>query len=244
MGNTFHKYYFRTPAQAGWVHYKPGRFNGYITLKMQDDFIAMIQGRPPRHGVTQSPDEAYTLYSAVRDTANLDGVLAEVGVNKGGSARVFCEAKGDCPLYLCDTFEGMPNEKIDSRIDAWPTDIRTHTDTGVDLVAGYLAAYSNVHFVKGVFPDSAAVHPELGLADKTFRVVHLDVDLHACTLSCLHWFWPRMVSGGRVISHNYNLTGGRRGNTPGVKQAFMEFFKGQEHLVLEVAETQCLVVKP
>jgi O-methyltransferase len=244
MGNTFHKYYLRTPATEGWVHYRPGRYNGYITLKMQDDFIAIVQSRPPNRGVTQSPDEAYTLYSAVRDTASLKGVLAEVGVNRGGSARVMCEAKGDCPLYLCDTFEGMPNEIVDRRIDAWPTEIRTHTNTGVDLVAEYLSAYPNLHFVKGVFPESVDAHPETGMADQRFRVVHLDVDLYASTLECLRWFWPRMVSGARIISHNYNLTGGRRGNTPGVKRAFMEFLRGQEHLIVEIAETQCLVIKP
>jgi len=244
MSKTFVKYYFQDPGTGKWTHYKPGRFNGYTTLKMDDAFTAMILGRPAQRGVTQTPEEAYVLYSAVRDTVKLGGAIAEVGVNRGGSARVICEAKGDTALYLCDTFEGMPNEKVDLGKDAWPTDVRTHTATGVEFVADYVSAFPNVHFVKGVFPESVEAHQALGMADLRFRVVHLDVDLYACTLSCLQWFWPRMLPGGRVISHNYSLTGGRWGNTPGVKEAFSEFFAGREHLVVEVAETQCLVVKP
>ena len=38
-------------------------------------------------------DEAYNLYTLVRKTSKLEGVLAEVGAYKGGSSALICEAK-------------------------------------------------------------------------------------------------------------------------------------------------------
>lgn len=244
MSRLFLKYYFFNDEQNEWQHYKPGKHNGYTSLKIPDSLVETIKKRPATRGLSQSPEEAYLLYSSVRDTAALEGALAEVGVNQGGSAIIICQAKGNTPLFLCDTFEGMPNERVDPSIDHWRTDIRTHTLTSFDSVQKYVGDYPNVHLIKGVFPDSIAQHPEFDLPNQRFKLVHLDVDLYRCTLDCLEWFWPRLVSGGRIISHNYNLTGGHGGNTPGVKKAFEEYFSENRHHIVEVAETQCLVIKP
>ena len=39
--------------------------------------------------------EAYNIYMAVRQTQKVPGDIAEVGVYKGGSAKIICSAKGD-----------------------------------------------------------------------------------------------------------------------------------------------------
>ena len=54
------------------------------------------------------PNEAYQIYMAAKRSGKVKGDLAEVGVYKGGSAKVICEAKGNRRLYLFDTFEGLP----------------------------------------------------------------------------------------------------------------------------------------
>ncbi|OIO21464.1 hypothetical protein COT30_02625 [Candidatus Micrarchaeota archaeon CG08_land_8_20_14_0_20_49_17] len=53
-------------------------------------------------------NDAWVLYSLVKNTAKISGQIAEVGVYKGGSAKLICETKGDKELYLFDTFEGLP----------------------------------------------------------------------------------------------------------------------------------------
>ena len=85
---------------------------------------------------------------------------------------------------------------------------------------------------------------ELEMEKKKFKFVNLDVDLYESTLQSLAWFWPRMVSGGWIVTHNYNLTYGKWGNTPGVKKSFKEFLKGDSCRIVEIAETQALIVKP
>lgn len=212
------------------------------TQKYNGDFTRIFLDRERHRGVSLTLDETYTLYQGVLATRPLEGCLAEVGVFRGGSARVICEAKGDAPLYLCDTFEGMPaleNEK-DTR-GVW---VNTHTSTSLESVREYVGHYPNVHFVKGIFPDSVSMHGDLAMDEQMFKFVHLDVDLYESTLQSLAWFWPRMLSGGWLITHNYNLTYGKWGDTPGVERAFKEYLQEDACRIVEIAETQALIVKP
>jgi O-methyltransferase len=212
------------------------------TQKYNGEFTRIFLSRDRQRGVSLTLDEVYTLYQGVVATRPLDGCLAEVGVFRGGSARVICEAKGEAPLYLCDTFAGMPALENDKdTLGVW---VNTHTTTSLESVQEYVGGYANVHFVKGIFPDSLAAHAELAMEQQRFKFVHLDVDLYESTLQSLAWFWPRMVSGGWLITHNYNLTYGKWGNTPGVEKAFREYLKEDACRIVEIAETQALIVKP
>ena len=212
------------------------------TQKYDGDFTRIFLTRDPKRGVSVTLDENYTLYQGVLATRGLEGCLAEVGVFRGGTSRMICEAKGEAPLYLCDTFEGMPMLQNDK--DTKGVWVNTHTTTSLDYVKDYVGGYPNVHFVKGIFPESVAKHPELEMEKQKFKFVNLDVDLYESTLQSLAWFWPRMVSGGWVVTHNYNLTYGKWGNTPGVEKAFREYLKGESCRIVEIAETQALVIKP
>jgi len=95
--------------------------------------------------------EAYHLYTLVHNLVRKKrGNLAEVGVCGGNSAHIICEAKGDNPLYLFDTFEGLPE----------PTDEddgqfrRGESYSSEEVVRKRLNNYKNVFIKKGVFPDS------------------------------------------------------------------------------------------
>src|SRR5258708_2525201 len=45
-------------------------------------------------------EEAYQLYSCARNTTKVPGDIAEVGVYRGGSAKLISEVKGGKPLHL------------------------------------------------------------------------------------------------------------------------------------------------
>src|SRR5689334_9943153 len=55
--------------------------------------------------MTMGVDEGYMIYSAVQRTSKVPGDVAEVGVFRGQSARIICEAKGEKVLHLFDTFQ-------------------------------------------------------------------------------------------------------------------------------------------
>ena len=171
---------------------------------------------------------------------SVEGDIGEVGVFRGDSARVICEVKGSKSVFLCDTFEGMPDEMVDERKDTWKK--ATHRRTSVEDVRQYLADFDNVAFVKGIFPQSITDYPDLDLQDRQYSFVHLDVDLYRSTLEALRFFWPRLAFGGRLVSHNYNPRTGREVETAGVKEAFWDYFEDPAALI-EIADTQVLVVK-
>lgn len=181
---------------------------------------------------SQSLTERYNLYSLAKATSRLSGCLAEAGVYRGGSAKLLCKVKGESPIYLFDTFEGMPqvNKMTDGLFSAGD-----FKDTGYEEVAAYLSTFANVHIFRGLFPNSAiGKEPER----QRYRFVHLDLDIYESTFKALGFFYPRMVIGGIIISHDYSQL-----TAPGVRKAFNDFFADKPETVIPVWDTQCVVTK-
>ncbi len=172
--------------------------------------------------------EAYHIFMAVKCTQKIPGDIAEVGVYKGGSAKIICSAKGDKHLHLFDTFEGLP--KVEDIDMVWPF-YEGKFAASYDSVREYLKDGDNVFFYKGIFPQTSDP-----VKDKVFSFVNLDVDCYESTKQCLEFFYSRMSSGGILLSHDYITA-------PGVKKAFDDFFLGRPEPVLETAGSQCIVVK-
>lgn len=177
-------------------------------------------------------EERYSLWSLSRTVASRPGSIAEVGVYRGGSALLLAAAKQEADLYLFDTFEGMPavNPATDGNFQEGD-----FSNSSLHEVKNLLRGYAGVHFYPGIFPRSAA---PLEPRNLTFKLVHLDVDLHSSTLAALEWFYPRMERGGLIVSHDYNDK-----TVPGVKQAFDEFFADKRETVVPLWFSQALVTK-
>jgi O-methyltransferase len=170
--------------------------------------------------------EAYNIYKSVVRTEKVLGDLAEVGVFRGGSARLICEVKGGRTLHLFDTFEGLP------KAGEWDQKFQEGGfASSLTEVRAYLQGFPNVHFHAGLFPETAR-----GLESLTFSFVHLDVDLYESTLSGLEWFYPRMSRGAILISHDYSTA-------DGVRKAFEDFFSQRLECLLELSGSQVAFVK-
>lgn len=171
--------------------------------------------------------ECYFVYSFARSQTKLPGDMAEVGMYEGCSARLICEAKGDRPFYGFETFEGLPQATAPDG----PVHIEKQYTSSYESVVAYLKDFPNVHIYKGVFPETAGP-----IEDKRFSFAHFDVDLYEGTRACLEFFYPRMVPGGIMLSHDYSLLAG-------VRKAFDEFLADKPEAILELPSTQCMVVK-
>jgi len=172
--------------------------------------------------------EAYNICMAVKRTLKVDGDIAEVGVYKGGSAKLICENKENKLLHLFDTFEGLPDL---CEIDDPKQFHKGQFLCSFENVKDYLREYQNVRFYKGLFPLTAEP-----LKNKKFSFVNLDVDLYKSTLSCLEFFYPKMNRGGIIISHDYS-------GASGVRKAFDEFFEDKQEPIIELSGSQCLIVR-
>jgi O-methyltransferase len=175
------------------------------------------------------PNEAYMLHSLAAAQQRLPGDFAEVGVFRGSSARMICEGKGEKRLWLFDTFEGLPD-----RLNGDDGFRRGQYACSLESVTKYLSQFPDVHFVKGIFPDS--VQNRTDIQERKFSLVSIDVDLPEGTRACLDFFYPRLVPGGVLVSHDYSFLAG-------VKRAFDEFLADKPERVIELPTSQCLLIK-
>jgi hypothetical protein len=138
--------------------------------------------------------EASTIMHLVRSTAKLEGEIAELGTYQGGSAHLICEVKGNTPLHLFDTFEGLPNA---TDADSGSGFAKGMFVSSEQRVRDYLVSFPSVFLHRGYFPATAGP-----IEDKRFRLVHLDADLYEATKAGLDFFYPRMVRQGVILMHD------------------------------------------
>ena len=172
-------------------------------------------------------NEAFLLHALARAQRRLGGAYAEVGVYQGSSAEIMCLGKGDTELHLFDTFGGLPAPR-DGEDEVLH---RGQFAAGLEGVRARLAAFEGVEFHPGLFPDTAE-----DLGDTRFSLVHLDVDLYASTLDALRYFYPRMLPGGIIVSHDFSIL-------PGVAEAFATFLADKEEEAIELPTTQAMIVR-
>lgn len=153
---------------------------GFVLVPYNDSrrgkVIELIRGIKKETEMLLADNEAYQLFATVKAVEKIQGDIAEVGVFKGGSAKLICEAKGNKRLHLFDTFEGIPKvETIDT-----PKFHNGQYSSSLEDVKNYLKCYDNVLFYRGIFSDN--IQP---VEDVEFSFVHLDVDTYRSTLKCL-----------------------------------------------------------
>lgn len=173
----------------------------------------------------------FMLYQFARQARAMDGEIAEVGVYKGGTAKLISKVVAGTPkaVHLFDTFAGMP--ETDAARDTVKMD--DFSNTSLDGVKKYLGDCPNVRFYPGVFPDTSA--PVAGLK---FCFVHIDVDIHRSIQDCCAFFYPRMLRGGIMVFDDYGHP-----DCPGVKPAVDGFFEDKKERPYYLPTGQCFTVK-
>ncbi len=177
-----------------------------------------------------SGNEAFMVYSMARAQSALAGEMAEVGVYQGCSARLISEASGGRSLHLFDTFNGLPDPDSEEQGHLRCNQYRS----SLDSVREYLADRPDITLHPGFFPATAT-----GMEDRRFCFVHLDVDLKSSTRACLDFFYPRLVPGGMIMTHDYSYL-------DGVREAFGEFtagLPGGRGQLIELPTSQAILVR-
>jgi O-methyltransferase len=177
------------------------------------------------------PVRCYMIYQLGKQASNIEGDIAEVGVYKGGTAKllacIFRETWKE--IYLFDTFQGMPLTDPEKDLHQEGD----FNDTSLEQVASYLSEFKNVHLYKGIFPETADA-----IRAKSFSIVHLDVDIYSSVYSSTEFFYPRMAKGGILIFDDYGFK-----SCPGAKQAVDVFFKTRPEVPWYLPTGQAIVIK-
>jgi len=174
----------------------------------------------------------YVLHQFAKQASALPGDLAEVGVYKGGTAKLLAlttAPRAKKIVHLFDTFAGMP--PADAAVDCHHEgDLG---DTSLQAVQRHLRDCDNVRFYPGFFPDTAGPIENL-----RFCLVHVDADIYQSVKDSCIFFYPRLESGGIMVFDDYGFP-----SCPGARKAVDEFFAGKPECPVYLPSGQCVVVR-
>jgi O-methyltransferase len=174
-------------------------------------------------------DRIFMLWQFARHANALPGDVAELGVYRGGTARVLSRTCPTKQIHLFDTFEGMPEVDPDRDVH----EAGDFADTSLEAVQEFLSDCPNVRFHQGFFPGTAA-----GLEDERFSLAYIDADIYQSTRDALTFFYPRMVIGGVMVFDDYEWP-----RCPGVRQAIDEFLADKSERQIVTTRYQAALIK-
>ncbi len=147
----------------------------------------------------------------------ISGVVAEVGVDFGDTARYINFFFPDRRLYLFDTFEGFAADDVaheKSLGTMAEAVIHSYDQRSTENDVLRRMYYPEMCVVKkGRVPDSL-----FGLEDEHFAFVHIDCDLSKPVADSLEYFFPRLVRHGYACIHDFFNP-----NFPGVRAVVRKF---------------------
>jgi O-methyltransferase len=190
----------RSLAQRGLLA-TADRLNHYVVTGMSTpiDNRAFLVGRPWKTSTNMVRCAFLELCSREIRRTGVPGDVAEVGVGEGGTAVLLNHHFPDRKLLLFDTFTGF-----DAR------DLARNEALGLGA-APYSLSPSSGEQVLGALPrpDKAELHPgwfpesTVGLGDRRFALVHIDVGLYQPTYAALKWFSGRVSRRGYLLVADY-----------------------------------------
>lgn len=171
------------------------------------------------------------IYQYAKQVSSLLGDVAEVGVYKGGTARLLAKAfEPEAKIiHLFDTFSGMPPPDPGKDLHKEGD----FGDTSLEEVKTYLDDCKNVRFYPGLFPDTSKP-----VENTTFCLVHIDVDIYKSVMDCCKFFYPRLQRGAIMIFDDYGFS-----SCPGAKMAVDDFFSNTPENPSCLLTSQCIVTR-
>jgi hypothetical protein len=88
------------------------------------------------------------------------------------------------------------------------------------------------HYHTGVFPDSVMAE---GSEKQTYSFVFVDMDTEQATRDAIHFFWPRIIPGGKMVLDDWAWP-----PCAGVEKAVRENFRENQ---LKIVGNICIVEK-
>ena len=170
---------------------------------------------------------AYNL-SRLIDKKNLKGAIVECGVWKGGCVGLMGKASNSRPIWLFDSFEGLPepiemdgeraieyaNQQKQGNLQSIGKCVGRIDEVKELLFSKLKIEKERVHFIQGWFQHTLAREKRnVG----SIALLRLDGDWYESTKVCLDELYDQVVEGGYIIIDDYFCW-------EGCKKAVDEFF--------------------
>jgi O-methyltransferase len=178
----------------------------------------------------------FELWSLLGELVEIPGCVLEVGVWRGGSGAMMAARAAALGIsdqvFLCDTWKGVVKT---GAIDTYYHDGK-HDDTSRETVDALVRRMrlGNVSLMQGVFPDDTGA----AIADRQFRLCHIDVDVYQSASDVFDWAWGRLSPSGVVVFDDYGFPA-----CPGVTRFVDEQRGRSDRLVVHNLNGHGIVVK-
>ncbi len=201
--------------------------------RQDGEFLEQYKHLSPANPYSQ--DRKFVLREFVRFTQNIPGALAECGCFEGASAWFMASELPNDPIYLFDSFEGLPppsdnDTPSNGKSFSWKTGDLTASEK---ILQKNLEDFSNITVLKGWIPERFNE-----VAEQPFRFVHIDVDLFQPTLDTLDFFYPRLNCGGVIVLDDYGFT-----TCPGAYKATTDYMHDKPENIIHLPTGQGIIIK-
>ncbi|MGH6952383.1 MAG: TylF/MycF/NovP-related O-methyltransferase [Vitreimonas sp.] len=189
---------FPSPAQAAYRRWRAISSDAVSAYPL---FKRASQAAGQRSVVV--PEKLQHLFLLIRDElAMLDAQdIVEFGCYRGGSALLMGYALKHlyphAKLYALDTFSGMPD--TDGRLDAHGSGDFAAADLDGFRARAAEFGLDNIVIVQGLIQDTFPT-----IADKTFGLAHIDVDIYSACKFAQDAVWPRLAANGWLVYDDAN----------------------------------------
>ena len=171
---------------------------------------------------------------------NIEGDLIECGVYRGFSSAVAChylnfEKYKNKKLYLFDTWDGIPEDQLDSIRKQYPAmNNKYKGEENLNIVEERFKQFNNVVKIKGKVPDSLK---SINLPNK-ISFLHLDLNTHIGEIGALEYVFSKLVQGAVCLLDDF-------GDTMGKEQMIHEkkWFEEKKCNICELPTGQAFVIK-
>jgi rfaE bifunctional protein nucleotidyltransferase chain/domain len=163
--------------------------------------------------------------------ADLDGDVADLGAYRGGTSLILRRLRPDKYLHVFDTWAGTPidDDLCHHKRGEWVAKLG---DCKAVVGKSELTYYH-----EGVFPYSPELMKLLGLDERQYCFVYVDMDTYQATRDAIALFWPRLVAGGKLFFDDFGWAA-----CSGVLKAVREVFTNDQLRVVQ-SQYACIVEK-
>jgi O-methyltransferase len=182
-----------------------------------------------------SADRKFTLREFVRFTQSISGAIAECGSHTGVSAYYLAESAPETTVFLFDSFEGLSTQDdvdhaASPNVMPWQ---RGDLSAKESILRQNLNKFKNISIKAGWIPQRF-----YEVAEQSFRLVHIDVDLYRPTLDSMQFFYPRVNPGGVIVLDDYGSL-----RCPGAHRAIQEYMSNKPEYVMHLTTGQGIVIR-
>ncbi len=184
----------------------------------------------------------FNLAQLFRQVLPLEGAVAECGAWRGFSSFLLCRSaqKFDpgfrgADYHIFDSFQGLPPPDAEDGIPPKKRgDVQGKFYGSLEDVKKALSDFPSIVYHAGWIPESFAGNPE-----RSYKFVHIDLDLHAPTRAAFEYFYPRLTSKGIIVCDDYASPG-----WPGAKKAVDDFCRQNCVSIIALSTGQAVLLGP